>query len=444
MFAIAMVGGSKLRNPMITVDSTGALSTYSAAGGVDLSSAFFQSLGSNGRSCSSCHVLRDAWSVAPADLQARFDSSLGRDPVFRPVDGANCPTDDVSTYQSRRAAYSLLLSKGVFRISLPVPSNAEFSITQIQDPYACAQTTPTQPAMYRRPLPATNLNFLSAVMWDGRETVAGAVPGKSINLSQSLANQATDATLGHAQATGAPTAQQLADIVAFETALFTAQIYDENAGSLVALGALGGPFNLAQQPFYIGINDPLGGDPTGAVFNQNAFTIYNKWASLRNQPDRQAVARGQALFNNFPIEIKGVNGLNDALGVETIQGTCTTCHDSPNVGNHSVALALNIGTTGYPVPPALDISGLPVYTIQCTNGTTIQVTDPGRALVTGKCADLGKVKGPVLRGLAGRPPYFHNGSAATLRDVVDFYDQRFSLNLTEQQKSDLVAFLQTL
>jgi cytochrome c peroxidase len=46
--------------------------------------------------------------------------------------------------------------------------------------------------------------------------------------------------------------------------------------------------------------------------------------------------------------------------------------------------------------------------------------------------------------LAARAPYFHNGSAATLLDVVEFYNQRFNLGFTEQQKTDLVAFLQTL
>ena len=73
-----------------------------------------------------------------------------------------------------------------------------------------------------------------------------------------------------------------------------------------------------------------------------------------------------------------------------------------------------------------------------------EVTDPGRALITGMCADIGKVKGPILRGLAARAPYFHNGSATTLADVVEFYDQRFDLDLTEQQKADLVAFLSAL
>jgi cytochrome c peroxidase len=53
-------------------------------------------------------------------------------------------------------------------------------------------------------------------------------------------------------------------------------------------------------------------------------------------------------------------------------------------------------------------------------------------------------KGPVLRGLAARAPYFHNGFAASLDDVVTFYNDRFNMQLTGQEKADLVAFLKTL
>jgi hypothetical protein len=73
------------------------------------------------------------------------------------------------------------------------------------------------------------------------------------------------------------------------------------------------------------------------------------------------------------------------------------------VGNHSVKAPLNIGiaNAGPNSPPALDISGLPVFTLQCNQGPltgqTFVVTDPGRALITGNCADIGKVKGPILR-----------------------------------------------
>jgi len=48
------------------------------------------------------------------------------------------------------------------------------------------------------------------------------------------------------------------------------------------------------------------------------------------------------------------------------------------------------------------------------------------------------------QGRAVRAPYFHNGSAATLMDAVNFYDTRFTLHLSEQDKNDLVAFLKTL
>jgi hypothetical protein len=444
VLGIGLIAGTSLPSPLLTQDATGVLSTYSTAGSIDIGNPFFQSLGTNGRSCASCHKPADAWSVTPGHIQALFQQTNGKDPIFRLVDGANCPSADVSSYATRRQAYSLLLNKGLIRVSLSVPGTAEFSITQIQDPYNCPQTTATDPALYRRPLPATNLRFLSAVMLDGRETVWGATPGKSINLTQSLTNQALDATLGHAQAGNPPSAQQLAQIVAFETALYTAQAADENAGRLTGNGATGGPVNLSTQSFYIGINDALGGDPSGASFNPSAFGLYNAWASPFASSSRRAVARGQALFNTFPIPITGVGGLNDALGLPVISGTCTTCHDTPNVGNHSFSVPLKIGTTDYPPVPALDISGLPVYTVQCADGTSAQVTDLGRAMISGKCADVGKVKGPILRGLAARAPYFHNGGAATLDDVVEFYNQRFNLNLTQPQKSDLVAFLQTL
>jgi cytochrome c peroxidase len=138
------------------------------------------------------------------------------------------------------------------------------------------------------------------------------------------------------------------------------------------------------------------------------------------------------------------------LGEPSVQGFCGTCHDAPNARNHSVKAPLNIGVTdaGALAPPVLDISGLPVFTVLCTAGPlagqTFEVTDIGRAMISGNCADIGKTKGPILRGLAARAPYFHNGSAATLLDVVNFYDQRFGIGFTEQQKSDLVAFLNSL
>ena len=65
-------------------------------------------------------------------------------------------------------------------------------------------------------------------------------------------------------------------------------------------------------------------------------------------------------------------------------------------------------------------------------------------MVTGTWNDIAKFKGPVLRALAARPPYFHDGSAATLADVIDFYNIRFQARFTEQEKADLIAFLMAL
>jgi cytochrome c peroxidase len=452
MVSAAVAAEAVLHNLAPFRDSTGMVRTVRPGGEAQPANAFFQSLGTNGRSCVTCHQASDAWTVTPVHIQARFEASQGLDPIFRTNDGANCPSADVSTLSARRNSYSMLLNKGLIRVSIGVPANAEFAVTAIDDPHNCAETTAAGLALFRRPLPATNLPFLTTVMWDGRESFKGQT------LDFDLSDQAVGATLGHAQASQPPTQQQVAEIVNFELGNFTAQTFDDEAGNLHADGATGGPTALVSQPFFPGVNDPLGGNPTGAAFNPVIFTLFDKWASKNDASDgrpaaRAAVARGQALFNTLPITISGVSGLNDLPGVPaSFTGFCGTCHSTPNVGNHSVSLAINIGVTEYPPVPALDISGLPVYTISCSagaqtpigHGSTIQTTDPARALITGKCADIGKTKGPILRGLAARAPYFHNGSAATLNDVVNFYDQRFNLNLTEGQKSDLVAFLRSL
>lgn len=443
LFTLSTSAKNKVPNPLITQDPTGTLGTFTTTGSIDISNPFFQDLGTNGRTCNSCHVSSEAWTITPAGVRARFNATGGTDPIFRTNDGSNCPSADVSTVAARESAYSMLLDRGLIRVSVHTPESAEFTIVNIDDPHSCAETTITDPSLYRRPLPSTSVAFLSTVMWDGRENA----PGKSI--AQDLEQQAVDATMGHAQAATPPTPQQAKAIADFQLAMYTAQESDNVAGDLIQRRATGGASNLSQQEFFIGINDPLGGNPSGKDFDPVVFTDYSAWTDLAGSDPitraRRSIARGQALFNTLPIPITGVGGLNDALGAPVINGTCTTCHDSPNVGNHSVAAPLNIGVANAGPLPSLNNTGLPVYTVRCNaTGVEVRVTDLGRALVSGRCADIGKFKGPILRGLAARAPYFHNGSAATLGDAVEFYNQRFNLSLTTQQKADLVAFLQTL
>ncbi|MGB6286576.1 MAG: hypothetical protein WBG18_19520 [Xanthobacteraceae bacterium] len=435
-------------------DPSGTISTYQPGGNTQTSgSPFFQNLGTNERTCFTCHQPQTGWSVSAQNVQDRFNASSGADPIFRLVDGATCPSDDVSSIEKKLQAYSLLLSKGLIRIGLPIPANADpdFQISVMSDPYGCNTnpSTNTNPvtglpngivSIYRRPLPSTNLGFLdpedatltnrNAIMWDGREPT--------------LEKQAVDATLIHAQADGSgPSAAQQQEIVNFEMGLFTAQSFDNAAQDLDALGATGGPVNLQSQlaDFFPGINDPFGLNPKGTQFSSTIFNLFQAWSSPPGKGavkiDRESVARGETVFNTTTINITDVKGINDVLG-KPLSGFCGTCHDDPNVGNHSVKAPLNIGIAD-PSPPALDVSGLPQFMV-----CGVVVTDPGRALISGKCADVGKFKGPILRGLAARAPYFHNGSAATLIDVVNFYDQRFNIGFTDQQKQDLVNFLNTL
>jgi hypothetical protein len=288
-------------------------------------------------------------------------------------------------------------------------------------------------------------------MWDGRESTPPstekiAYATNPNDLLFDLAHQALDAVNGHQQASTPLTSIQQQQIVNFEMSLYTAQQFDYQAGSLTADGAEGGPASLAVQTFFVGINDPLGNNPLNIPFNPTIFTLYSNWANLKGAANsaRASIARGEAVFNSKPIRITNVGGLNDALNLPVIAGTCGTCHDTQNVGDHSFPVPLDIGV-GNPSLTPLDLSYLPRITLKnATTGATITTTDPGRALVTGAWSDIGKVKGPILRALSSRAPYFHNGSAQSLQDVVKFYDVRFNIGFTAQEKADLVAFLNSL
>jgi hypothetical protein len=472
--------GAFIPNGVFLLNPNGASQTYSAMnGGIDLTGPFFQSLGTNGRSCATCHVPGDGMSISAADVQSRFLLTDGEDPIFRPVDGSNCDHDiDLSTRDGKEDAYSLLLTRGLIRIAISVPANANYRVVRVDNPYGCDESSVI--SMYRRPLPSTNLRFLSSVMADGRESSAATGTTKILysnypaSLVADLKHQSVDATVGHAQGDGTrPTAAEQQAIVDFEMALYTAQSFVDSTGLLNRNGADGGPLPLATQAFFISINSsvnfllPLLEQPGGLQapgdrgFTSAIFNPFDAWSALPSQDPRAAVARGQAIFNSMPITITGVSGINDdagagGLGLPALVGTCGTCHDTPNVGNHSFPTPLNIGT-GDPSPdnPSLnlgnlDIGYLPRITV-CQTDATGQPTnnckttsDLGQGLIDGNFDHIGKIKGPVLRGLSARAPYFHNGSGRTLLDVVRFYEHRFGLVLTPGQESDLVAFLSSL
>jgi mono/diheme cytochrome c family protein len=448
-------------------NGNGSALTISSTGSIDRNNPFFKPFG-NGRNCASCHQESQGWTITPSGMQALFTASNGSDPVFALVDGANSPKAVTTTLAQKRAAYSMLLNRGVIRVGMPIPAGAEFTLVKTDDPYGFASAA--ELSLFRRPLPTTNLKFLSTAMWDARETFADAKsplcilntrPAKCFSTTDvDLLHQSNDAVRGHAQAVQDLSAAQQRAIVDFEKTLTTAQLTSTAAGALNVGGARGGPVELAKNAFYFGINDVQDGDYlTKAPFNRNVMNLYGAWLNLGNPapppaPGRPAapppsavnlakaaIARGEQIFNNRPMNIGQVAGFSDELRVPLQRGTCSSCHNSPNAGSHAVPRLFNTGVSD----GKLRTADLPLYTLKNTaTGETVQTSDPGNALVTGKWKDIGRVKTPSLRALEARSPYFHNGSATELIDVVNFYDTRFRMGLTLQEKNDLVAFLGVL
>jgi cytochrome c peroxidase len=154
--------------------------------------------------------------------------------------------------------------------------------------------------------------------------------------------------------------------------------------------------------------------------------------------------------------IRDVTHINTVGLGNPIRRSCSTCHNSQLTGLDLAPGWVDLGTTNYPTWTEPQVTGdraeLPVFRISCSAsapphpflGRTIYTTDPGRALITGRCADVGSITMQQFRGLAARAPYFVNGSAKSLRELVDYYDRRFDMALTEQDKVDLVNFLSVL
>jgi cytochrome c peroxidase len=504
------------------------------------SNAFFQSLGTNGRSCITCHQPPSGMSVSLQNINDRLNAPNGQhDPIFAPVDGADCP-DLVPAANTSGAtlggktghgpdfkkAHHLLLTRGLFRIFLPVPTTADYTISVVSDPYGCNEPPNNQTSsgaqqisIYRRPLISGNLAFVTNTRNDTLATAAtGSNPatptagdtdpvsgtqicvegGGSLICTDPLTNrpisgnimwdgrepdllqQATDATLGHAQALNPPTLAQVNQIVSFENAIYNAQIREQQASqalNLTSAGALAGPKYLYGYTPYAGIPAPIvGGVGASATFPPTTtftptFFLYNAWQG-RTDALSASIYRGQQIFNGMPLpdgtsrqftvnDVAGLNNIGASAGRSPSPktGGCNICHnqiasgpDSFPAAQHDIGIGGDSAAFGGPAPnPAPYQNDLPVFQVTCKpgsttpfHGTTVTTTDPGLALITGKCADVGRLTVAQLRALASHPPYFSDGSAATLLDVVNFYNNRFSINLSAQDKQDLVNFLNSL
>lgn len=380
-----------LRNP------GGEAATFSPKGSVNLTGEYFKTQGTNGQSCASCHIPEEAWSITPATLQRLFDETDGTHPVFSLLD-ANNPNMDVSTREARRAAYSMLLTRGVFRRGGHPPPNSEWEIIAVDDPHGFANLN--QLVEWRRSMPTINFALGSSIVnWDSASS-------RGTDQHAGLVNQTGRLVTGALQGPPA-TPEVIADIVDFETSLLTAQVTVPGAGRLDSDGARGGPEALSTMKKVEG-----------------GFNLFDAWANSDN-PKRAQIARGQEVFNSINVS----------------QKSCIVCHNSANNGTNIDNDLFDIRTSS----AEARTPDLPLYTFRNKRtGETLQLTDAGLGNITGLWEDLGRFKTPTLRGLAARAPYFHNGIAATLEDVVRHYETRFGFIFTDEERADLVAFLSAL
>jgi hypothetical protein len=414
----------------------GQLSVLNRTGAVHTENhAFFEALGTNGRACVTCHQPSNAMSVSVASLRERWIETEGQDAVFAAVDGSNCPDRP----QAERSSHSLLLDRGLFRIALPWPPKTpagvaikpEFRIDVVRDPTGC-NTSPlygltsasAAVSVYRRPRVAANLEYViagpegSSFMSDAREP--------------SLRSQAVNAILVHQQAKTQPAPEKLRQIVDFEKQIYVAQRADIRGG---LLNEKDGPVTLGTENLASGKAGSFGGDP-----HNPTFLSFDVWRKPKGAGDlglqrefRASVVRGSQVFSTRPFPTR-----------DGATRTCASCHSS------SMTRWMDIGTTNQ--PSAKESPELPLFRITCEStapphpllGRVFYTQDPGRAMISGKCADVGSIVLQQLRGLPARAPYFSNGSAQTLREVVDFYDRRFSIGFDDEEKKDLVNFLSVL
>jgi hypothetical protein len=467
-------------------NDSGLVGVLNTSGRVDTKAhPFFEPIGTNGRACVTCHQPADGMALSVRTIRERWDATGGTDPLFAAVDGMNCPNLPPADPRS----HSLLLERGLIRVSLPWPPSRpdgtriepEFTIEVVRDPSGCNThgtygLTSANPSIsvFRRPRPVANTKYTTHqgfgvgafIAKSGLPTATDPATGRPVSMNlmadarvPTLAAQASDAARQHLQATRL-TASQIARIVDFENQVFVAQVTSAAAGSLVEPG---GPPAFGPRQLAAGDAGVLGNNTTRYVFPMDG-----KWTRLprtgngadnaRNAA-RESIARGHDVFMFRTFWIRDSMHLNTVgLGNPT-KRTCATCHGMHMTGMDTANGWMDIGTTNLPWATEVPLNPwteakpqMPLFRVTCKPdvkphpflGRVIYTQDPGRALISGRCHDVGTIVMQQFRGLAARAPYFSNGSASTLRELVDFYDRRYNIGYSEQEKQDLVNFLGAL
>jgi len=187
----------------------------------------------------------------------------------------------------------------------------------------------------------------------------------------------------------------------------------------------------------------LTADPTYTAMFQSAYGSGD--ITLARVENALASFERTILSGDSPFDEYEYGGHKDALTAAQIRGLAV--FTDPAKGN--CAACHTIGPRN-----ALFTDGLFHNTGEGVGGDG-QINDYGRFRQTLVDVDAAAFKTPTLRNIALTAPYMHDGKLKTLSDVVDFYvgggnsnpylDKRiYPLQLTSQEKSDLVEFMKSL
>jgi hypothetical protein len=412
----------------------------------------------NGRACSTCHIEADQFRLKPATAEARWQAlqaaratnPLADDPLFRPIDA-----DDFRTNGANATSFKNL-RHGLIRITFPLPSNVRLvgpdgnvtnetfvdvwrAVPSIEhnaltgpDGQLPAWPPPVPTGQYQRLPGQEGPNLRGGFQLDAR--------------FGSLQEQAQGALTGHAETTSPAPLGFLADLAAFQSTIFAPA------------------------------------EPPLTDFEQQGKVVFER-------------SCGQC--HGGPGMSTPILQVPEITRYSSINLFCPRVVDSPT---WCVASG---GTAPCPprfqhkaCPSADEVPGLQPRTYQITHPDTGWVfrrtsSDPGRFLLTGytggvaapagctpgsniNCAPLADRAGlqdfnvfdpPGLHGISRRAPYFHDNTALTLEEVLDFYDAFFTgfkINLpsapvlttgpgmgpnrpfTPQERPALLAFLKRL
>jgi len=460
LLALVACGGLSDETDATPVTSAQSLSHHHPAKGEQLFDRAFAD--TNGRACSTCHVLDEHTVLSPANVTARLEANP-TDPLFNRID-ADDPLAAEPTYEH--------LKKGLVRVVLDLPDNMD-----LIDLEGNVVTPPARTIEVWRAVPTVENTAITApYQYDGRRAT--------------LQEQAQGAITAHSE--GGQVAPRALDAIAeFQQGQFSS----DRARSVAMKFDHGVPLSRIERPELqmdltaaqargLEVYDSAceachGGSTTGLVVNREVHDL----TFVQLKPD------GNVLFDTSvqpPVPVLLPRPHDEFLNIGTTNLSYLGQLGFFPVFNASVALPryryrfytdasrstkdvdlppLPVTASGNPadLQPALDENGAPIFGPNFL--PQLFSTDPGRAAITGDPHHFEAFDVPTLRGIANTAPYFHDNSAETLRDVVDIYS-RFIVqffaplnlplihppefeggppeSLTPEQKQDLLEFLSVL